>query len=384
MTPQLNYDVLVILDYYLPSRKAGGPVTTIVNLTELLGDEMRFLILTRRRDIDGKVYDHMPAGRIMRVGKADVIYLDDSKLTLRDLTQYAQLSGATTLYLNSFFSPLSFSFLLLRRLGQIKMDVILAPRGEFSRAAYVLKGAKKELYRQLVDRMGLLRGLRWQVSSAYEAQELKQILGERNDVMVAPDPFSVSQSHKTWTHDRDLIYLSRICRNKNLHYALQCLAKVRFPVSLDIYGPIEDTSYWEECQAHIKTLPSHVQVQYCGVLAHEQVRTTFSHYGAFLFPTGGENYGHVIPEALSAGTPVILSDRTPWRDFEEAGVGYVLPLEAPESFVAAVEVLVGHSPQEREAIGARCQAYAQAIEQQPQVRQQNIALFTQPFKRGQL
>ncbi len=383
MTPQLSYDVLVILDYYLPGRKAGGPITTIANLTELLGDELRFLILTRRKDIDGTVYSHLPAGRIVRTGRADVIYLNDEEFTPRDLAQYARLSGAGTLYLNSFFSPLSFIFLLLRRLGQLNMNVILAPRGEFSRAAYVLKGRKKRLYRQLVDRFGLLRGVRWQVSSSYEAQELEQVLGERDDVMLAPDPFVTGRDWTPQPHDRDLIYLSRISPKKNLHYALQCLEQVRSPVTLDIYGPIEDSSYWEQCQVLIRRLPSHVQVKYCGVLAHEDVRDTFGHYSAFFFPTGGENYGHVIPEALSAGTPVILSDCTPWRDLEDAGVGYVLPLEAPERFSAAVDELVGRSTEERQATAARCQSYAKAVEKQPHVRQQNITLFTQPFKRGQ-
>ena len=36
--------------------------------------------------------------------------------------------------------------------------------------------------------------------------------------------------------------------------------------------------------------------------------------GAFLLPTGGENFGHAIFEALSCGVPALISDRTPWRD----------------------------------------------------------------------
>jgi glycosyltransferase involved in cell wall biosynthesis len=39
----------------------------------------------------------------------------------------------------------------------------------------------------------------------------------------------------------------------------------------------------------------------------------FRQYDLFVFPTRGENFGHVIIESLSVGTPVLLSDRTPWR-----------------------------------------------------------------------
>ena len=53
----------------------------------------------------------------------------------------------------------------------------------------------------------------------------------------------------------------------------------------------------------------------------------------FLFPTLGENYGHVIQEALSAGCVTLISDRTPWQDLEESGVGAAIPLEKPERFV---------------------------------------------------
>jgi len=57
----------------------------------------------------------------------------------------------------------------------------------------------------------------------------------------------------------------------------------------------------------------------------------------FFFPTLGENYGHVIMEALMAGCPVLLSDRTPWRNLTAAGVGWDLPLEQPERFSAVLE-----------------------------------------------
>ena len=33
----------------------------------------------------------------------------------------------------------------------------------------------------------------------------------------------------------------------------------------------------------------------------------------FLLPTGGENFGHAIFEALACGVPALISDQTPWR-----------------------------------------------------------------------
>jgi glycosyltransferase involved in cell wall biosynthesis len=56
-----------------------------------------------------------------------------------------------------------------------------------------------------------------------------------------------------------------------------------------------------------------------------------------LFPTHGENYGHVILEALLAGTPVLLSDQTPWRNLEEAGAGWDIPLGDTDSYRRVIE-----------------------------------------------
>ena len=63
---------------------------------------------------------------------------------------------------------------------------------------------------------------------------------------------------------------------------------------------------------------------------------TLAAYHLFLLPTRGENFGHVILEALSAGCPVLISDQTPWRGLESSGIGWALPLTEPERFRAVL------------------------------------------------
>ena len=66
----------------------------------------------------------------------------------------------------------------------------------------------------------------------------------------------------------------------------------------------------------------------------------FSGYDAFLFPTFSENYGHVIVEALSVGTLVIISDRTPWNDVEESGVGWAIALDNTIKFKEVINQVI--------------------------------------------
>ena len=38
--------IVVFIDWYKPAYKAGGPISSIYNLIELLGDEMEFYVVT--------------------------------------------------------------------------------------------------------------------------------------------------------------------------------------------------------------------------------------------------------------------------------------------------------------------------------------------------
>ena len=70
-------------------------------------------------------------------------------------------------------------------------------------------------------------------------------------------------------------------------------------------------------------------------MQNDEVLSALSGHDLFFLPTLGENYGHVIHEALLSGSQVLLSDQTPWRGLTEAGLGWDLPLEGKGAFAAA-------------------------------------------------
>jgi len=47
----------------------------------------------------------------------------------------------------------------------------------------------------------------------------------------------------------------------------------------------------------------------------------------------------VIAESLSVGTPVLISDRTPWLNLDAEGLGWELPLYSLTEFVKKIESL---------------------------------------------
>ena len=97
--------------------------------------------------------------------------------------------------------------------------------------------------------------------------------------------------------------------------------EVEVKIQYDIYGPIKDAGYWEECKAVIKTLPANIVVNYHGAIEPSAIETVLASSHVFILPSKSENYGHSIIEALSIGRPVITSNATPWNGLKEAKAG---------------------------------------------------------------
>ena len=266
-----------------------------------------------------------------------------------------------------------------------KKPVVLAPRGEFSRGALSIKRVKKYAFLLAAKLLGLHRDLSWQASSAYEEEDIRSAMGNiAQKIMVAPDllpkgkPFVLKPdtlSGDDTINALRIVFLSRISPKKNLDYALEVLKLIAVPVEFDIYGVIDDQVYWESCKLQMASLPGNVKVTYKGVLEHSKVHATLTEYDLFFLPTRGENFGHVIFEALGAGVPVLISDQTPWRDLEEKGVGWVRPLSVKDSFVQVISEVASTSQAEREARRERVIKYASDVANNENVIEANLELF---------
>lgn len=338
--------VLTLVDYYLPGYKAGGPLRTIANMVDRLSDELEFLIITRNTDLgDDAPYPDIEPGAWYSRGKADVLYLSKKQRSLSSIRTLINAIDYDALYLNSLFSPpFTVVPLLLRRLRMVpRKPVVIAPRGELAPGALGIRSRKKRVYLTLAKLFGLYKGVTWQASGEHEAEQIKNCFGKAAKVVVAPDlPPLVSnvgveiQRKPKIRGKLQIIFLSRISPMKNLLSALTALRSVEGDVVLDIYGPLEDKDYWEKCQAEIIRLPVNVKVRYQGAVPPDQVDHIMRDHDLFFLPSLGENFGHVILEAMIAGCPVLISDRTPWRNLEAQGVGWDLPLDSMERFSSII------------------------------------------------
>lgn len=372
-------NVLGFVGYYIPGYKGGGPIKTVKNLLEQTSDTVCYQVVTRDRDLgDNKCYRNVNVGAWNKVNNSNVFYVQPNLAGCIQIMKILNLkSDYDVVYLNSFFSiPFSFlPFVVAKILGK---NIIVGPRGEFSQGALSFKTTKKKVFIAVYKILKLHKNTIYQASSQLEANDISFILGSDVDIYIAGNIGSKDFALQIPRRDNDIlkiVFLSRISPMKNLLVALEILDNVKQSISYDIYGPIEDQEYWAECESVIARLPTHIQVEYKGVLHPNEVVNTLSKYDAFFMPTKGENYGHVIAEALCAGLPILIADTTPWRNLQEQKIGWDLPLNNIVAFSETIDQLALMSSDEQHQMRKNVLKLAKNKFSQRDTIEANIAMF---------
>lgn len=376
--------ILVFNQYYLPGYKSGGPIRTIENLVNHLSDQFDFFIFTSDRDaLDKKSYHGISVDAWSSVGDAQVYYASPKMRSVKGIMKILNETHFDILYLNSFFNPIFTIVPLLVILFRLAFTkkIIIAPRGEFSKGALLLKKYKKSLFIYFSKIIELYSNVKWQASSNYEKEDIMSVFPE-SCVHVASDlpcvfnkKFSVSRDKKNFK----VLFLSRISPMKNLDYALRVVQKVKSDIIFYIYGPVRDLKYWDYCQSILQELPDNIKVYYCNSVDHDQVASIMAQHDLFFLPTLGENFGHVIAEALSVGTPVLIADTTPWRNLESDRLGWDLSLSDPELFAEKIDFCAKYSLDERQRWRDHIQEAAKDRLLNPEILEANRQLFLQAF-----
>lgn len=398
-------EIFIVLAWYLPGYKGGGPIRSIASMVAVLGREFCFRIVTSDRDLsDTSAYPGVEIDRWVRVGEANTMYLAPGwRGHMKMIALLRSVDLDSVLYLNSFFGRrYSMLAIFMNWLGLLQTKrLVVAPRGEFSPGALGIKSIRKRLYITIANKLGLYRQVVWHASTELEAADIRRCFPKVSDIGIAnilqgteqPDERAyrsvlfIAKDIGYISHPPNgkmkqkrpgqlrVVFVSRISPKKNLLTALTLLQGVSGDVSFDIYGPAEDVGYWNQCKKAIESLPANIRVEYRGMVEHAKVHEVFADHDLFLFPTLGENYGHVICEALIAGCPVLLSDQTPWRNLEEAGVGWDIPLGEIGRFRAAVQQCIDADEEWYAGFVDRTREYAKKLIADPAVAAANRKMF---------
>ena len=92
-------------------------------------------------------------------------------------------------------------------------------------------------------------------------------------------------------------------------------------------------------------------------------------------PSAGENFGHSLFESMLAGTPVITSQNTPWRNLENAHSGWDIDLNDKPAFQKVIEFCLKISQTEYDILSENTFLYAKKYSESVEI----INLYKQLF-----
>ncbi len=361
---------MIFCDFYLPSYKSGGGMWTIVNLVERFHHQYDFYIVTRNYDskADRKPYTTVKTDEWNRTGNASVYYFSPKNLSRKVFAGLINEIKPHAFFLNSVFAAPVIKFLSARRNKTISdIPVIIAPCGEISAPGLSIKPLKKKVFLQFTKSINLYRNIIWKASSETEKNEIKEVFGPDEEIWVAPDltpktilpgfkpelkPFKESGSAK-------FVFVSRITKKKNIHFFLERLRNIKSEkIEFMIIGPPEDADYLKKCQAAAEKLPKNILVTFAGAFRYDEALEKMCESHFFVLPTLNENFGYVCIEALAAGCPLLLSDRTIWNDIENYKVGWETSLDDYSIWDNRIKECVDMDDSEYRLMSAAARQYA--------------------------
>ncbi|MBS1680696.1 MAG: glycosyltransferase family 4 protein [Bacteroidetes bacterium] len=332
--------ILILYSHFPPAFKGGGPIQSLANLVELLQHDFQIRVVCSAYDLQET---QLLKGIVPDVWNS---YLDNVEVF------YATGSGGAAvidairvcntdiIFINGIFLPV-YNWLPLIWINKKKQRVIMSPRGMLHTGALAVKPIKKIFFLKLFKFFRLHKGILWHATDAQEREDIKKTFGENALVTVAANipkhPVSFYREGKKVGALR-MVFLSLITEKKNLHIVLEALKLLKTRIHFDIYGPVKDHYYWQKCQRLFQKQIH--EITYRGLVNPTEVQRKLSEYDLFILPSKGENFGHAIYEALSVGTPVLLSKYTPWGDVQMKNAGVTIANYEVKSWASGINQFV--------------------------------------------
>lgn len=369
--------LLIMASLFWPQKNGGGPPVSIMNVVKALKDDFDIYIISKNHELndDKPLEGILPGWNQFDFGKA--YYVPKGEHTFKKITSLIEEVSPDVIYQNSFFSADDVLPVLAYKKKHKNVKIVIAPRGE---VRPIRINFKKIVYTKILRYTGLLKDVYFQGLAEEECEQEEKFLKIPADrILNIPNLSIVSDKGgkvlKKTSGSIKFVYIARVHPVKNTLKAIEWLGQTHGDVQYDIYGSIEDVTYWKQCEEAIAKLPNNVTVNYKGVIDHSLVAETITKYHAFLMPTTGEGFGHSIVETMLMGRPVVISDQTPWTDVNGRG-GYAIPLDNEEDFINAMNELIATDEGEYQRMCCEIEQYIKEKLNIEQIRKRYIEAFS--------
>jgi glycosyltransferase involved in cell wall biosynthesis len=331
--------LLATIPYFAPAMQAGGPTQSMMNLVEALsGTSVELFVLCGNTDLDGSKLKVKENSWTDFNGLAKVFYLPQDKQNKEEIFSLLNELKPDIVFINGIYS-IPFTMLPLLWNGKNTRKIV-SVRGMLHPGALSQKRMKKKLYLLAYRMRRLHRKYEFHATGKEEQQFIYDVMGRGSNVSVVPNlprRISLNGCLKKEEGKLNLVSIALISPMKNIKLVIEALKDCKGAINYDIYGPVKDKAYFDDCIHAIATLPSNVSVNYKGVLEADKVEGVLKNYHCFILPSKSENFGHAIYEALAMGKPVITSRFTPWNDLQTKKAGINVDIAAIAAITKAAD-----------------------------------------------
>lgn len=337
--------IFISIPWFLPAFKAGGPIQSIANMVFELNEGYQFYIYTSNTDLHGHPIAVSITNEWVEYNAHTRVWYANKKERSQNLVEQVKLIKPDSLFIIGLFD---WHFNIVPILYADCADKIISVRGMLHPGALSQKSWKKKIFLQGMKWMKVDKKISFHATDEAEAIFINNIFGDTAKINVAgnfPRLFPVQEMFQKEAGSLKLVSVGIISPMKNYLLVLEALQQVKGQVHYNIYGPVKEAVYWEQCLGAIKKLPGNISVQYHPELPAHKVNAKLNNEQVFILPSKSENYGHAIAEALSVGLPVITSDQVPWLQLKENSAGANVNLSV-EKITEAINYFVAMDQQE--------------------------------------
>jgi len=244
-----------------------------------------------------------------------------------------------------------------------RRPVVMTPHESLTEFDIVVSRSRLRTLQKRAVRWGLLRLIR-KVIVASELERRDSRLS-REQATVVPHPvMRVADARleelPTPAPDFDVGFLGRLHEKKRVGLLLNAVASAGHPVSLIIGGNHPPEQY-AALRRHAADLAGANHVEFAGFVPSDRKAAFFEGIGVLAMPSQYECFGMVAAEAMANGTPVIVTRSSGVADVVERHcAGTVVATDDESALRAAIERFVSAGVDQRQAMGRRARAAAEA------------------------
>lgn len=270
-------------------------------------------------------------------------------------------------HIHALFSPVSSASATIARYQHL--PYLLRPLGTLDPADLRKKKQLKQIYAALLERPNLANAAGIHFTSTQEAKISERFGTSPPDVVIplgVQHPLTLPKGQARTLlgipPERPLIlFLSRIDPKKGLNLLIPALEKL-LAEGLDFHFVLagsnpQDPDYENKIRQELERSPLGKRTTITGFVAGEFKASLLQDADLFVLPSYYENFGIAVAEAMSYGTPVVISEGVYiWEEVKQAEAGWVCASEVNALASALQEALGDGKERQRRGLNAREQA----------------------------